>query len=362
MVSKKIITLRNLLYFGYLRVIVISVTLVSLVGLLITGELFSSSTQASSSYLIASTFMLATLSLVVVIMSTKLTERHPPLFVVSLIGNPHSGKTVYLTVLFNKFLKSKETFDSYSFYPHGSETLEYVNENYHKLIERKWLDPTNPLDTFPFRVVVTSGESLYKRKMEIEINDYAGEHLISLEKAQWLHKSKYFRNIIASDAILFAIDCEDIIKTLISGDKTHCEIIQSNFIMAIDEIMENKGVDRGRRKLETPIAFLFMKSDLLIKYEMGINNIGNDYGVRSNFIGGDDTIAPINYENFQYSTEKYATSLFNGLFNHCHKNCKTFNRFFISSTGLLDINGLPPKNLSPKYIEQPIIWVLNRFI
>lgn len=254
-------------------------------------------------------------------MIIRLLYRNPTSFTISLLGFPLSGKTVYLTVLFDELQRTQET--AIQFVPYGQETVERVTHDLNTLSKGVWLPTTQPGSVFYYRANASIGFGLFRRRYKIEIADFAGERIGELDSSdeKWLHKSDYFKYVIQSEAVLFAMDCQVLIK----GDKAQREEMQNAFVAALQILAESKGVTENRR-LQTPIALLFLKADLLR------NSV----------------------------KEEDLPSMIPRLISVCERRCANFRYFFVSSVGELGPQEYPPETLRPRNVVAPIVWILRK--
>jgi hypothetical protein len=251
-------------------------------------------------------------------------DRHPRSISISLLGFPYSGKTVYLTVLFD--LLQTGTDRQIRFAPYGQETVERITDDLNTLSRGKWLPSTKLGSVFYYRAYATLRSSPLPRRFKIEIADYAGENMGELDPTSdmWLHKSQYFKYVAESDAILLAIDCE----LFRSGQIHKIDEAQNAFVAALQILAENKGVTGGL-KLNTPVGILLLKADLL----SGIT-------------------AAIESDEFLSDQMPRLTAVW-------RERCKNRKSFFVSSVGALSLFNVPPTSLKPANVVGPIVWVLR---
>lgn len=250
-------------------------------------------------------------------------NRNPTPLSISLLGFPASGKTVFLTVLFD-VLMTNGTRSNYSiiFSPYGSETVERVVSHLNLLTRGKWLPKTGKNEVFYYRALASMGTGIFSRRLKIEIGDYAGENIgqFDTDDERWLHKTDYFKYVIQSEVILLSVDS----KEVAGKNESIIQAIENSLIAAIQLVIENKGVDINK-KLKAPVALIFMKCDLV--------------SVRS--------------------LDKLKNKL-SRLINLCQKRCLYFKIFMTSSVGHINKDGSPPAKLTPIGIVEPIIWALQR--
>lgn len=243
-------------------------------------------------------------------------------FKVSIVGQPNSGKTVYLTVLFETIQYYKNS--NVNFFPYGRETIEQISSDLSILHNGKWLKPTSKESLFFYRANAVIGSGLFSKKYTVEIADYAGEYVNEFDSSSesWLHKTDYFKHVVSSDAILFAVD-GIILK---SGNKTKINEIQNKLIAAFQVMVDEKGVSADR-KLRSPVALLILKSDIF-------DNIVID--------------------------ERKILGYLKRLIIICETKCYNFKTYFVSSVGKTKLDGSPPEEIKPYNVCEPMIWLLKQ--
>ncbi len=252
---------------------------------------------------------------------TYIISRNPSTFAISLLGFPGTGKTVYLTILFDELQRGHAR--GIEFRPSGQESSERVATNLNNFTRGQWLPPTEPGTIFPYRADAVLGGRLIPRRYKLEIADFAGESMKELNptEEQWLHKTKYFSTVVKSEGIFFALDSQ----ALLSGDIAEIEKIQNAFITALNVLIENKA-DVGRvMRLNVPLALLFLKADVLRKDK-----------------------------DKELVLAKVAK-----LREVCKARSRNFAYYFVSSTGPLT-NEKPPAVLRPEKVTEPVVWMLER--
>ena len=247
--------------------------------------------------------------------------RSPTPLVVSLLGFPASGKTVFITVLFDE-LQIREI-SGIRFAPYGEETVEQVGRSLSVLSQGRWLEPTHKTELVFYRAQVSIGSGLFPSRFKLEIADSAGEHVYEFtpDSDKWLHKTQYFKQVIQSDALLICVDTE----FLLGREDWAIEDAQNRLIAAFQIFAQEKGVPPEKR-MKTPVALLFLKADL---------------------INGQELLEhPIEEKMWR-------------LENICRSRCREFKVFFTSSVGKLGEDGSPPRRRQPFGVTEPIVWVLK---
>jgi hypothetical protein len=267
------------------------------------------------------------------LLSFRSMDRSPTTLSVSLIGLPNSGKTVYLTVLFDTLMTSSQgrKANALRFAPYGYETLEEVTENVELLKRNIWLSRTGPAEIFPFRATATLGRGLTRRRYKVEIRDFAGEHTEELlAESRWLHKSHYFRTVVESDAVLLALDCEEVLRR-----EERDPSLDGIFVTAVQALIADKGVAADER-LRAPVALLFMKADLILSR------------------------AELQNRTLTGTTLEALTQRLPRLVSLCQDRCSSFRSFLVSSVGEVGPNGEPPRTLRPVGVVEPVAWIFSR--
>ena len=247
----------------------------------------------------------------------------PTTLTLSLLGLPHSGKTVYLTVLFRELL-IHGNLPGFSLY--GEETIERVQEDYKSLQLSHWLPATDIMgsNVFYYRAIVNSTGMIPKPRYKLEIADYAGEYLESelVSNHSFLHRTKYFKYVLDSDIIFPIIDMEKFAK---NGRDYVIEVEQS-IVAAFDIIRQNK---TSIGKCKTPVCLLFLKSDCI---------------------------------HSTNSKEADILKVFNNILSYFSRHYFNFEKFFVSaiSPEPFDTNEVGwGKNLTPDNVIQPLEWALR---
>lgn len=247
----------------------------------------------------------------------KVLRRHPATLTIAILGFPNSGKTVYITTLFDELQQGKSK--RLRLTPYGTDTVEEVTRNLNSLARGQWLPRTKSDNVFFFRAIISVRDTA--ARIKLEIGDFAGEDISELQPSsdRWLHRSDYFKYVMDSDAIMLALDGEMLGPEQIdSVDET-----VNAFIAAIQIVADNRGAV-GNRRLRVPVALLVMKADLF-----------------------DDE-----YRNL-------ITAKLNRLISVCKERCLFFEFFFVSSTGPVRGNE-PPVNRQPMSVIEPLEWAIIR--
>lgn len=270
-----------------------------------------------------STALMVVILVIILFLMTTLIYRNPTLFVISLFGFPASGKTVFITVLFDKL--QTEEIPGIRFAPYGDETIEQVERNLSTLSSGEWLPPTVPTELLFYRAKASLGSGISRRRFKLEIADYAGEHTDEFipESDKWLHKTKYFRTIIQSDAVFMCIDT----NVLLSKDSAPIEEMQKQLVTAFQILVQEKGIGPEKR-MTSPFALLFLKADLI------------------------ETQSEEAYRALRNKVARLEAI--------CQKRCRNFEVFFISSVGKIEKYDSPPRVREPFGVIEPILWVLKK--
>ncbi|WP_429165704.1 TRAFAC clade GTPase domain-containing protein [Aeromonas rivipollensis] len=251
----------------------------------------------------------------------KFLKKNPTPFRAFIIGQPRTGKTVYLSVLFDELQRHYS--NRVDFQPSGSETVEKVNSNLNCLRKGSWLPSTEVNTAFYFRARASIGTGFFKQYYTVEVGDYAGEHIDEFDASSdmWLHKTDYFKYALSSDALMFCIDG----SILCSNDIEKIENSQSMLIGAYQMLLTETQSKAGEG-LKIPVALLLLKSDLF-NFDM---------------------------EGLDLLRTKYAR-----LITLMEKKSKYFEIFSVSSVGET-VDGMPPKQMNPHNVCQPMLWLLSK--
>jgi len=254
-----------------------------------------------------------------VFMFWRLFTQTPSTLTMSVLGYPHSGKTVYLTVLFSE-LMSGNSQKNISFRAYGSETLERISTDYRLLCKGVWLPPTPNEGVFYYRATV--GLSNLK-KYKLEIGDFAGEKFRNdlQDNNSFFHKTEYFKYVILSDIVFLAIDIEQVCAS-IHHNIDYITNIETSCIASLTIMQESKNIGFNKR-IRFPVALLFLKADLLEKKNLD---------------------------------EQSICEYFRKLIGFCKTNCNNFKYFFVSSTGTENLEEGNLAKMQPQGIMEPVVW------
>ena len=258
-----------------------------------------------------------------------LVRRNPSPLAISLLGFPDSGKTVFLTVLFDSLMSAGEP--EVAFWPYGTETVERIGADLGALMRGEWLPRTAPGQVFFYRANSRVGTGLVARRHKIEIGDYAGEHIheFDTDHERWLHKTDYYKYVLQSNIVLLSVDCD----TVLGATRAEIREMENSFIAALHLLIENKGVPVGR-KFGAPVALIFMKADLATSID-----------------------EPTHHE-CRVDVDELCSRVAR-LVQFCERRCSNFRVFAASSVGDVGKDGLPPPTLRPWGVIEPVVWALR---
>lgn len=251
----------------------------------------------------------------------RFLKRNPTPFRAFIIGQPRTGKTVYLSVLFDE-LQSHFS-DRVDFQPSGSETVEKVNSNLNYLRKGAWLPSTEVNTAFFFRARASIGRHFLKHNYTVEVGDYAGEHIDEFDSSSdmWLHKTDYFKYALSSDALMFCVDG----NVLHLNDIDKIEDSQSMLIGAFQMLLTETQKKAGE-VFEIPVVLLLLKSDLFSSDKEGYDLLLSKYG---------------------------------RLIKLMDRKSKNFKVFSVSSVGKT-VEGMPPEHMEPHNVCEPMLWLLSK--
>jgi len=269
---------------------------------------------------------------IISMMYIRVFRETPSTLTISVLGYPNSGKTVYLTVLFNELL-SNAAHDKISFVPYGSETMERVLIDYGKLKDGHWLTPTPSEGVFYYRAAASFSKY---RKYKLEIGDYAGEKFKEelKENNNFFHKTEYFQYVISSDIVFLAVDTELVLVNW--NDGQYITNVENSFISALALMQASKNMGFNKQ-IKFPVALIFLKSDLL-----------KDFSQKLNLDNMESQELP------ELILEK-----FRRIIGYCNKNCIHYKHFFVSSTGTSDIEHLEGE-IIPQGVVKPVEWSIQK--
>jgi len=271
----------------------------------------------------------------IIVSTFFMLSRKPSTLIISLLGPPGTGKSVYLTILFNELVSNKKHFKQISFQPYGIETIEHVTTNFKDLLNGFWIPATSMNDVFYFRANTMIKKAPFSRRYKLEIGDYAGEHLTNINKSSstWYHKSSFFKDVISSDIIFLSIEVE-----LLRVDLKDAQIINRRidtelaFVAAIQILIQEKGL-KPNDKSNTPIVLLLTKADKINEFESFL-------------------------EHSQEIADELVQSI-PRLHNLLQSRFKNYKYFLTSSVGSTS-NGKPPKKIRPYNVVEPLLWSLKQ--
>src|SRR5260370_20519806 len=108
----------------------------------------------------------------------RIIRKPPSTLTFAVLGFPNSGKTVYITTLFDELQQGKS--ERLRLTPYGTDTVEEVTKNLNSLARGIWLPRTQVGNVFFFRAIVSVQDSLSSR-IKLEIADFAGEDIAELQ-------------------------------------------------------------------------------------------------------------------------------------------------------------------------------------
>jgi len=270
------------------------------------------------------------MSMVAVTLQMIILVNQPRSFIIAVIGFRGTGKTVFLTALFDRLLRKE--IPGFDFAPYGAETLERVTENLNTLALGRWLPSTTNEDVFYFRAQAVFKRGLVPKRLKLEIGDYPGEssEQLASDVGKRLHKSDYFKDVVQSDAVFLTIGCDE----LRDSSRQSLKIIENELMAALNYLKESKGVLVGRR-MRTPLAIILTKADVLGDIER-------------------------KYEAVAAEAMNLFAQRMPGLLAHAQKIASSFSCFVVSAVGHLGPDGKPPEILKGVGVEKPLLWVLKR--
>ena len=259
-----------------------------------------------------------------------LLTRSPYSFVIAVIGFRGTGKTVFLTSLFDRLMASEVP--GFDFAPYGVETLDEVTKNLDCLASGNWLPSTKSEDIYHFRAQAVSGRGLFARRFKLEIGDYPGESSSELAEGSGkrLHRSDYFKDVVQSDAVFLVVGCD----SLVDADAEQLAHEENALIAALNYLKEMKGVRVGRR-MRAPLVVVVTKSDV----------IGN---------------AEQEWEAVSAAAKQALTEKMQRLVGQAQKSCIAYSCHAVSAAGHVGSDGSPPTKLAGLGVAAPVRWALGR--
>lgn len=312
----------------YIPYITTVASLVTLISFLLSIAFPDKLTQ---SILIAVIFGLSA----VIVLTFGYLSSKPSTLTISLLGPPNTGKSVYLTVLFNELISNEKYFNKISFQQYGIETVEEINNNYKDLLSGKWIPRTSYNDVFYYRASAIIKRPFFPKRYKLEVGDYAGEHLsqINESSSSWYHKSSFFKDVVSSDIIFLAIDISLLIDSF-QNEKTIDKRVDAElaFVAAIQILIQEKGL-KPNEKSSTPIVLLLTKADKLNNFEAYIDKSEE---ILEEYIQKIPRLNSLLKARFRY-----------------------YRCYLTTSVGSTENDG-PPKRLRPYNVVEPLIWSLQK--
>lgn len=300
--------------------------LIVLVSVLVTMLTFGGVAKEAFVAVFASAIAVMT-GLGSLLFALRTVRSHPRSLSIALIGPSGAGKTVYLTMLFKELESGAAR--GLIFAPYGRATTEEVSRNL-MLMANGRFPPRTPQEKHTFyQAVAIYRRRFLPRRYRIQIADYAGEHLDTLdpEADVWLHQTDFFEYVVSADGLLIMIDCE----RLLLGRTEEISILENRVIAALHTLIEKRS-DDPTTKLRIPVGLVFSKADILSEEP-------NSYDHQISSISG--------------ALER--------LISVCESRCAFFRVFVVSSLGSTPEDPeIPPKRLRPKNVLTPLLWLLGQ--
>jgi GTPase SAR1 family protein len=320
---------KNLLFYLQASIIMFVASLIAIFSLFV-GDHRPVSDGNGFVFLTLSLVLSLSFATIVTYVLLRMKSRIPRYTItISIVGLPHSGKTVFITTLLNKYIVSEQ--DNINLY--GKSTVERINHDW-KILRKVsetgvWLSPTPPGECdFTY--------NLWKKEADVNITDYAGEMLEKelQENENHLHRTEYFKTLLKSNGIVFSVDLE----AYVANPTEYVIEMESTIISTLQMIKFEKNLFT-RKKTELPIALVFMKSDLVY----------HAHNIREIPITIDGS-----YVSVTCNTAKVITD-FDRVITYCKSNFKYFNHFFVSS-----LNEINDKSSDDEDIRKPFEWIFGK--
>lgn len=278
----------------------------------------------------------------------------PQALFISLVGYPGSGKTVFLTMLFYEMMTYASTPAEVQFAPYGPETTQGIAQYHQLLANRVW--PPSTVEPFPMRATAALGWA--PKRYHIILTDRPGhesEDLADQVQMPWMHRTEYFRQIVGSDAVFIVVDCG-----LIVGDRAKASETETKLIASVVELVTAKA-GPFRRTMQTPLAILFLKADLLgaagssllgVPFEADTALAIIEHSVQKASAAADSPVV-------QVRPSPSGRIPFGDLVRLCERSSAQCAFFFIQAVGEVGPDELPPVSLAPGGVIDPLLWVLQ---
>ncbi len=242
---------------------------------------------------------------------------------IGIFGARGSGKTIYLSMLFgtggDNELSVNLKYDDKNNEKYY-DTKEYLKSNYNKLLNQNLPDATIDGNDFSIKI-----EFNYKKRNEkLYTYEYAGELVETAEKMDSTQR-KHHHNLLD-----FFSNCSGIIVFLEPSE-------EKNRILNLDMNIEKLLSFLKSKNIDIPIGIAITKWDKVK------SKISYDIELEKN-------------ELLKFINER---SLYKNIYNRISNSMSTYEVFPISSYGHHEESGLPPKELKPFNLYEPIKWLAD---
>lgn len=301
-----------------------------------------------------------------------ITAGKGPTKVISVIGGPSVGKSVYMTVLINTIQKiTAMNFRAGSLLI-NTQYLDIIRENENMLYKKKEVLPPSPKET-RIEPLVLSLNFLGANRSNVTLifYDIAGE---GMEDEQYMNTHGI--HVQHSDGIIFLVDP---LKIDVIREKINLKTSIENNSESLDENSELDSYDEDEKNLpadfivtmlfqnfigngieestDIPTAIVLTKSDMLKVLEGDDINKGTNMfeNYKHKNILNAQQLARINMDVFDFLKNVYPDFL---------SSCTVFNKcqfFAVSSLGTNPVNKKIKGIISPVRVDEPLLYLLYKW-
>lgn len=282
-------------------------------------------------------------------------------FSIALVGAKASGKSNYIGVLVEE-IKRKMTgsFNCSINITCSEESNTYYNSHYYRplYINKLVVDATSQDDIPPLIFPIRFMNRISKQVATLTFYDTAGENLDSPDKM--VVNNKYIPN---ANGIILLLDPLQIPavreklkgKITLPAQNTDISEILSRIVQNIRDVRNIKG------KIKIPIALAFTKLDTLESF----NIIKEDSSLRNESEHLKKGVFSMeDFENVNLEIKDILENYYNSELEQLLKNFSNYAFFALSSLGASPIGTKLSKEITPKRVLDPLLWILaeNKYI
>lgn len=251
------------------------------------------------------------------LLAVRALRRYPNSLLISLIGPPGVGKTVYLTFLFRELETGVRR--QILFAPSGIETTKRVAANL-ALLQKGHFPAKTPINSEDLYEAVARFSGPFGRQYRMRVLDLPGEQF--LDVASIGGNPTDFRHLLFSDALIFMVDCDRVIHST-----PHQTTELENALIATLNLVIEMRSENPMALFRVPVALVFSKADVAWTSPEG---------------------------------EEAVLHRFDSFSAIARRRCRRFNYFFVSALGETPLEpDVPPSRIVPRRVTEPLMWLLQ---